>query len=80
MSRGETESVSSESQLEKFVVDFVLEKLAQRVRLHLDDEITVRPVKQQRRRKGTCSAEDYFARTLQWRQLGVWGRRTPQRK
>ena len=33
-----------ESQLEKFISDFVLEKTTQRVRLHLDDEITVRPV------------------------------------
>jgi len=33
-----------ESQLEKFIVDFVLEKAMHRVRLHLDDDISVRPV------------------------------------
>jgi len=33
-----------ESQLEKFIVDFVRQKTMQRVKLHLGDEITVRPV------------------------------------
>jgi len=33
-----------ESQLEKFVVDFVQQKTMHRVRLHLTDDISVRPI------------------------------------
>jgi len=33
-----------ESQLEKLIVDFVHQKTMHRVRLHLADDITVRPV------------------------------------
>jgi len=37
-------TMGSESELEKFIVDFVWQKTMQRVRLHLADEITVRPL------------------------------------
>jgi hypothetical protein len=35
----------NESELEKFIVDFVYDKVTARVRLHLSDVITVRAVK-----------------------------------
>ena len=37
-------TTGGESQLEKFIVDFVQQKTMHRVRLHLADDITVRPV------------------------------------
>lgn len=37
-------ATTGESQLEKFIVDFVLDKTTHLVRLHLSDDITVRPV------------------------------------
>jgi len=36
--------MGSESQLEKFIVDFVWQKTMHRVGLHLGDEIIIRPV------------------------------------
>ena len=39
-----TVAMGSESQLEKFVVDFVWQKTMHRVSLHLGDQIVIRPL------------------------------------